>query len=547
VTDLPQPTPISAPLATWDVPSLDGTEISIQALPGEITVIVGANGAGKSALSYWLDVNSRGLSKRLIAHRKLWFPTAGTDLSPAQREQTADHMQNWSGREDSRFVDHADGQRASIVLFDLLAKLNAENAGMVSRYRAGASAQDVLAEFGLPVLDRLNAILRNASLDVELSLTRQQNFDAVNHRSGARYPINRMSDGEKSAVLLAAEVICGPPGRIFIIDEPERHLHRSISAGLVDGTIADRPDCHFVVLTHDLDLAATLSKRPGRTMSLGSCRWDGHTAAGWDLRDVDQDGTLPESARVAILGGRRELLFIEGNDHSLDKRIYEILFPSITMFAAGGCDQVIRAVSGLRGSGDHHWISAYGIVDGDGRDQVEREALVRRGILPLPVSEVENLYFLDAVMRSVSEARSELIGGDADQLHANAREIALDVLCDAQTLDRLAGRLAVAALRRSFVDNIPTKVDEKADPVEMSIPSPYPEIRARLAELAAARDYDALVTALPVRDTRLPSAVATSLGFRGREDYQATVRLRLAKDPALMATTRALLGPLPSS
>lgn len=198
-----------------------------------------------------------GLAKRLIAHRKLWFPNAGPDLSPAQREQTRKNIQTWNISEDSRFLDHADAQRAGIVLFDLLAKLNAENAQMVSRYRSGASSEEVSAEFGLPILDRLNVILRDAALEVELCLTDAQTFDAVNRLSGATYPINRMSDGEKSAVLLAAEIISSPEGRIFIIDEPERHLHRSISAALVEGVIADRPDCHFVVVTHDLDLAAT--------------------------------------------------------------------------------------------------------------------------------------------------------------------------------------------------------------------------------------------------------------------------------------------------
>lgn len=536
------------PLATLNIPSLDGSEVlAVEALPGQITTIVGANGSGKSALGYWLDTHSMGLAKRLIAHRKLWFPNAGPDLSPAQREQTGKNLQTWNNSEDSRFLDHADTQRAGIVLFDLLAKWNTENARMVSLYRSGASSEEVSAEFGLPIVDRLNEILRDAGLEVMLSVTDAQTFNAVHRTSGATYAINRMSDGEKSAVLLAAEVISSPEGRIFIIDEPERHLHRSISAGLVDGVIADRPDCHFVVLTHDLDLAATLSLRPGRTLSLAACSWNGMIASGWDLVDVDPGGNLPESARVAILGGRRDLLFVEGDDHSLDKRLYGILFPKLALFSSGGADQVIRAVTGLRNSADHHWVNANGVVDGDGRDDDERASLMQRGIKPLPVSEVENLYYLDAVLGSVAVARAELLGGSAEDLHHAAREAALDSLCEEATLNRLAGNLAVSALRRTFVNSIPTKVDEKADPVEISISSPYPSIRATLAGLADGRDYDGLVALLPVRDTALPSRVTTTLGFHRREDYETAVRVRLVKDPALAQRVQDLIGPLPAT
>ncbi|RPF28581.1 ABC-type lipoprotein export system ATPase subunit [Georgenia muralis] len=514
-------------------------------MPGEITTIVGANGAGKSALGYWLDAHSSGVAKRLVAHRRLWFPNAGPDLSPAQRERTGSNIQTWNRQEESRFLDHADAQRAGIVLFDLLAKLNAENARMVAIFREGATPARVESEIGLPILDRLNVILQRAGLAVTLLLTDKQTFDTVNARSRVAYPINRMSDGEKSAVLLAGEIISSPPARVFIIDEPERHLHRSISAGLVDAVIADRPDCHFVVLTHDLDLASTLSRRPGQTLTLAGCDWTGEAPTGWDLKEVDPDSNLPESARRAILGGRRELLFAEGEAHSLDKSLYELLFPALSVFPAGGADQVIKAVTGLRSSADHHWVNAYGVVDGDGRDEAERASLLRRGIVSLRVSEVENLYYSDDALRSVAMARAELVGGSADTLYERARALALDVLADNATLDRLAGGLALAALRRTMVDSIPSKFGGQQDPIEVQIPSPYPEIRGKLENMAVERDYPGLLALLPVRDTALPSRVSTMLGFQRPADYEAAVRVRVARERELAESLRNAIGALP--
>ena len=85
-----------------------------------------------------------------------------------------------------------------------------------------------------------------------LLMTARASFDAV-RLDGARYPINQMSDGEKSALILASEILTAQPGTIYLLDEPERHMHRSISASLITSATGERPDCFFVLLTHDLD------------------------------------------------------------------------------------------------------------------------------------------------------------------------------------------------------------------------------------------------------------------------------------------------------
>lgn len=297
-----------------------------------------------------------------------------------------------------------------------------------------------------------------------------------------------------------------------------------------------------MVLTHDLDLASTLSHRPGRTLSLAGCQWAGTTPTGWDLQDVDPEDDLSEGAKAAILGGRRELLFVEGEAHSLDKRLYELLFPSLAVYPAGGADQVVKAVTGLRASTRHHWVSAYGVVDGDGRDDTERESFERRGITPLAVSEVENLYYLQEVLRAIAAAREELVGDVADESYESVRATALEILSVEATLDRLAGDLAIAALRRTIVDSIPTKIDDKEDPIRLEIQSPYPQVRADLQRMVEAADYDGLLKKLPVRDTALPSRVSTLFGFQRLTDYQAAVRTKIAKDRALATHLRSFIG-----
>jgi hypothetical protein len=536
-------------LCHWDVPGVGAdAPVRIVAKSGQSTTVVGANGSGKSALGLWMQQNSGGFSeiRRLIAHRKLWFEYAGPGITSAQRESTRSTVINWSRQHESRYLDHADSQRASIVLFDILARVNHQNARMVEMYRRNASPQEVETQLGPPFLDRLNSIFRAAGLVIELKLTDAQTLNAVNSASGAEYPIFQMSDGEKSALLLAGEVLTTAERSIYIIDEPERHLHRSISAGLVEAIIADRPGSHFVVLTHDLELAAALGGGSGQVYSLTGCTWTGQGADGWRLFPVDESDELPESARLAILGGRRQLLFLEGDGHSLDTRLYKLLFPEWTLFPAGGCNEVIRAVTGLRTSQPHHWLSARGVVDGDGRDENEKSSLRDRGILALPVSEVENLYYSDVVIRAVAARQAESVDESADSLTNKAKVAALQALGDDGTPERLAGGLALSMSRRRLLQALPTAIDATLPSIIVNVPSPYPELLSRITALLDKADLDGLIRLLPIRDTALRAQVARSLRFQNFADYEAAARVRIRNDAPLAAAVRGLIGPMPS-
>ena len=87
-------------------------------------------------------------------------------------------------------------------------------------------------------------------------MTIQKGDEIRAHRGdGPSYGMAEMSDGERNAVLVAADVLTASPGSLFLIDEPERHLHRSIITPFLASLLAKRHDCFFVVATHELGLA----------------------------------------------------------------------------------------------------------------------------------------------------------------------------------------------------------------------------------------------------------------------------------------------------
>jgi hypothetical protein len=254
---------------------------------------------------------------------------------------------------------------------------------------------------------------------------------------------------------------------------------------------------------------------------------------------------MPESARTAILGGRRELLFIEGEKVSPDERLYELLFPGRTLLPTGSCDQVIRAVAGLRASSSHHWLTVSGIVDGDGRTDEEKTSLRTRGVLALPVSEVENLLYSAVVINAVAARQAESMGKAAQILIDRARAAALAALGEPGVPERLADGLALAVLRRRFLERLPTSIDRNGTPATVTVDSPYPAIRSKITEFLAAGDLDGLVRLVPIRDTKLRGQVAKTLLFQSAAHYEDAARERIRRDCALADEVRLLIGPLP--
>lgn len=509
-------------------------------------MIVGANGAGKSALGLWLQQNSGGsVVRRLIAHRQLWFSEDGPSITAADRQTQGQRMVSWSGMPDSRWQDHASSQRAPVLLFDLLAGMNSENRKMVDLASSGIPFPEVEAMTGPRLLTRLNSVLKSAALPIQIRATDQQTFNAVNMTRGAEYPIFKMSDGEKSAVLLAVDILTAPANCIQIIDEPERHLHRSISSGLIEAVMSDRTDCHFVVLTHDLELAGTVGKERGTALVLTDCVWAGDTVSAWDLFEVGLSDAVPENAQRAILGGRKDVLFIEGDSASLDIRLYGLLFPQWTLSPSGGANSVIRAVTGLTASEDHHWVRARGVVDGDGRSEAERLSLAERGILSLPVSEVENVYYLDLVVEEMARVQATALGKSSATLLQDARSRVLSALRTPGTLERLAGKLALAEVQRRIVDGLPHELDGSTDTIAVSFQSPYPKILGEIEQFLREGKVDSLMRAVPIRDTAVRTQIASALGYQKLADYESAVRVRITDSDALRTAVQASVGTIP--
>ena len=82
------------------------------------------------------------------------------------------------------------------------------------------------------------------------------------------------------------------------------------------------------------------------------------------------------------------------------------------MIPKGNCEDVIKAVLGLRKSQEFHDVEAFGLIDGDNREEEQIDNLAESGIFALEAYSVEALYYYSEVIAAVARRHAESWGVD---------------------------------------------------------------------------------------------------------------------------------------
>ena len=171
------------------------------------------------------------------------------------------------------------------ILYDLDNKYNTINESIADEVRKHdmTRAKETAHELRSP-FDQINELLDRGRLNIKLERAEDRSIIAK-HSQGQSFDIPKMSDGERSAMIIAAHVITAEPETVFLIDEPEKHLHRSISQPFLSALFNLRKDCAFIISIHDIDLA--IANPEARVLILRSCQWQGDQCVAWDAEVIE--------------------------------------------------------------------------------------------------------------------------------------------------------------------------------------------------------------------------------------------------------------------
>ncbi len=519
----------------------DPNPINLLLKNGDQLFIVGANGSGKSALMQNFALKYG--FKWITAHRQTWISSAKNNLTPQSRQESERRRQS----NISRTGDSYSENDWSNILFDLEAKENAIEKSIAQHVRDGkiSAAKKIAAESRLP-FDQMNELLGLGRLKVTLEKAEDGSILA-RHPQGNSFSVVEMSDGERNAMIIAGHVITAGSGTVFLIDEPERHLHRSITQPFLSALFDLRSeDCAFIIATHEIDLP--VGNPDAQILMLRSCQWRNSVVA-WDAETLKSNAQLPEELKRAILGSRKRILFVEGDsDNSLDFPLYTALFPDISVIPKGSCEEVQKAVLGLRGSSDIHDVEAFGLIDRDNRKDEDVKRLEEKGVFALEVYSVETLYYCSDAISAVAYEQARLRGEDSTQLIDSAKKESIEVLKD--HAEEMAAKRCIRQIQESTLSKIPNWESIKNNSIQsFCIPIDselYSKELAHFNKLVDEENLDKLIARYPVRQSCALETIARSLVCKNRTDYERIVINLIQRDNELAEKLKKRIGPLAS-
>ena len=534
----------------WKIPKKsndpdDSIELSVN--NGDQLFIVGPNGSGKSVLIQYLVSNTEtDKIKRITAQRQTSLRPGNIDYTPAQRKKFDRNYLNYNRNDASRYLDQYSSEEQSAILYDLDNKYNTINEDIANdvRNQDMEKATETALKSKSP-FEQINELLDRSRLNVNLERTEDRSIIAK-HSQGQSFDITKMSDGERSAMIIAAHVITAESDTVFLIDEPEKHLNRSISQPFLSALFNLRKDCAFIISTHEINLAIANPK--ARVLMLRSCQWRDDQCVAWDAEVIEPNSHLPMEARLTeefkreILGSRKRILFVEGDSNSLDLQLYEALFPNLTVIPKGSCENVINTVLSLRKSQKFHEVEAFGLIDGDNREE-EVDKLAESGIFALEAYSVEAFYYYSEVITAVAHRHAESWGVDEpNQVIGSFQEKAIEVLKDPKKSLKLAERMAARRCERQVHELFRSKTPDwrsiMNNPTQSICvpidPHLYSKELKHFNTLVDNGELDSLIARYPLRDSQVFETIVKTLQCPNQELYQQLV-VKLVQDDEKVA------------
>jgi putative AbiEii toxin of type IV toxin-antitoxin system len=463
-------------------------------------------------------------------------------MTPKARQDLEANSRAQDSQPKARYQDWNPVGRTNMAIYDLIDADTMQERKIAALVREGSIDEAQKKAKSPSPLQVINELMRLSNLPIEITVEEGQKIVARKN-GGNPYSVAELSDGERNAFLMAADVLTAKSGTLLIIDEPERHLHRAIISPLLKLLFERRSDCAFIVSTHELGLPVDTPK--ASTLLIRGCEYQGNTVQSWAADVLPPETPIDDDLKADILGSRKKIIFVEGTAYSLDTPLYSLLFPQVSVVAKASCRDVENAVRGLRSAPDMHWVSTWGIVDNDQRSTEDVERLKKAGIWALTHYSVESLYFHELIITKLAMRQAALISANPDELSSSAINDAI-AAAKSQKFHLVNGTVLRAA-RQAVFENLPPKSEIlEADEVkvELDIAAMRKAENDRFDELIDTDNWDGLLTKYPLRESSAFDRVVDGLKVKDGSTYKAMVLKLLQDDSSALSEIRNLLGDL---
>lgn len=497
-------------MASIILPKKIGGDASKPLVTTHHITVIGANGAGKSRFCLALLKDYNDKAYRVSALKALYDQTINNSAEPNSLYAQFQAMQATSPLMQSTATTDFDR---------LISLLIRDEFHDIMRFKA-LRHTDKNATLPVTKLDQVvslwqdvfpkNRILRDGG---RLLFT--------NDKSDSPFSAIRLSQGEKAVFYYIGAMLYAPQNAMVMVDDPETFLHRSILNTLWNVIEEQRSDCTFIYNTHDVEFTASRIDN--------QCIWVRNydpVNNAWDYEMVNPAQAFSDQLYIDLLGSRKPILFIEGDaEHSIDARLYPLIFTDYTVKPMGSCNKVIEATRAFNDLASFHHLDSHGIVDRDRRTEGEVGYLRNKKIFVPNVAEIENILMLEGVIRGVAD----YCGKNTDEVVAQVKTSVVAMFAQvikAQALQHVRHRVKRNVEKRidkrfPNIDALETHMTELLN--EINPRGMYDELCRKFHEYVKARNYEIVLRVFNEKNMLGDSNVAQLCGLRNKDAYLHTI------------------------
>ena len=347
------------------------------------TVIIGANGAGKSSLINELRKNSIDEMYVLPAQKLLYFMLNIQERNNVTKEKYISESKQVDIKIDTIDLYPFQIENSISNTFTKLITLLVKDYTNIVTRRSRKEK-----DLPLTLWDRVEQIWNQIFPEIIFELEPDDRVVKV-EKNGSKYSINGLSDGERCILFYIGNVLLAPENSYIIVDEPETFLNAAVYNELWDLLISERSDCQFIFASHNMDF---VQSRTNATYI-----WCKKFEAPYNLeyQKLDDSLNLPLKLLTEVSGTKKPILFCEGTKTSIDYQIYSKLFSELCFVKpVQGHKQVIQYTKAYNKLKKSHGNEAYGIIDYDWMDGARIQNYKKKNIFVLPFNEIE-MFLID--------------------------------------------------------------------------------------------------------------------------------------------------------
>ncbi|SJZ68424.1 Protein of unknown function [Pilibacter termitis] len=346
--------------------------------------LIGSNGSGKSSFAqYFKD----SLEENIVAipAQKLLFERASRENLIVNKEQV------------QRILVSSNSLKEKGVS-GIMDKFSMFIAGMITEAYNNAVGKEVTDE---NIFKKFTAIYKELlSIDfVDIFADGQININArvlqpiINEKE---ILVDNLSDGEKACISFIIQVLMAPADAMIIVDEPETFLNPAVYNRLWNKLEEERKDCQFIYISHNL---AFIESRNAEIYHIKEFTYPDK----WEFEKISDE--IPKHLAIELAGVKQNVLFCEGNDKSsFDYKIYQALFPELSVIPVGSCNEVKRYTIHHNKTSQRN--TAFGLIDNDLRIDEEKEKLKENNIFTTKFLEIEMLLCDEEVIRATFDGEA---------------------------------------------------------------------------------------------------------------------------------------------